>query len=136
MVLRQAVSLLSAASLERALAGLAGPLRVDMPIARLDAEMDRILAERVRTAPNAIIRSVYSAMMGRIGAAHAAVCRRRLEVFVNGARFAALRRGGVPEPELFAAGSETDPAEARRLLDKLPNYQIDLEAVCAGLERA
>lgn len=135
MELGQEVTLLSTAALDRALEALSGPLRIELPVARLDEAVDRILGERARRAPNAIIRSVYEAMVGKVGAAHAAACRRRVETFVNGARFSALRARGVPEPELSADAPEMGYSDARRLLDKLPNYQIDLEAVCAEIER-
>lgn len=133
----------------------------------VDQVFDSILRQRMDSAPTDFIRAAYRVLVGRVGWAVAAVCRRRLATAANGARFAALRAAGAPEPVLLVC---TEPArlaefaspgavlavpygtaarglparpegraldegfdEAKRMLDKLANYQLDLDTVAAEM---
>lgn len=133
----------------------------------LDRVFDSILRQRMDSAPTDFIRSAYRVLVGRVGWAVAAVCRRRLATAVNSARFEGLRRLGAAEPVLLVcttaarlaefsgpgvaaavpyaaaeAGLPPRPGgralddgydEAKRLLDKLANYQLDLDTVAAEM---
>ncbi len=136
---------------------------------RLDRTFDAIALQRMDGAPTDFIRAAYRLLLGRVGTAVAAVCRRRLATAVNGARFKALARRGAPRPVLLVeaaaakaaefaapdtlvavpyeaavslpplpAGSALDEAydASKGLLDKLANYQIDLDVIAGELEAA
>lgn len=155
---------------ERAAAG--GPLPgalFGVDAVRLTGVYDSIAHARMDSAPTDFIRAAYRLLVGRVGWAVAAVCRRRLSAALNGARFAALAAKGAPRPLLLvsapadrlgefaapetawavpfaAAGAVPAPVpgraleegydEAKRLVDKLANYQIDLDAVAGELQEA
>lgn len=133
----------------------------------LDRVFDSILRQRMDSAPTDFIRAAYRVLVGKVGWAVAAVCRRRLATAVNSARFSALKSLGAPDPVLlvcteparlgefsgpgaalavpYAAASRGLPPrpegraledgydEAKRLLDKLANYQLDLDTVAAEM---
>lgn len=134
---------------------------------RLEGVWDSIANARIAGAPTDSVRSAYRLLVGRVGWAVAAVCRRRLSAALNGARFKALSNKGAPRPRLLVrvppgrlaefSAPETDLAvpfaaavalpavpggrvleegydEAKRLLDKLANYQLDLDVVSGELE--
>lgn len=138
-------------------------------VGRLDGAYDAIARARIEAAPTDSMRAAYRLLVGRVGWALAAVCRRRLSLTLNGRRFAVLAEKGAPRPALIVsvppgrlaefaapetflavpygaapalppppAGRTLEDAydAAKQLLDKLANYQIDPDAVAAGLEAA
>ncbi|MBI3297883.1 MAG: hypothetical protein HYZ75_06955 [Elusimicrobia bacterium] len=136
---------------------------------RIDRTLDAILLQRMDGAQTDFIRAAYRVILGRVGRAVAAVCRRRLATEANGARLNGLLKKRAPLPVLlviaepgrladcgapktafgvpYAAalalparpeGKALDDGydDAKRLLDKLANYQLDLDRIAAELEAA
>lgn len=120
-------------------------LTVSVPVGRLDAVLNPVLASRMTTAPIETIRAAYRLLYGRVGASLAKAAYRRMRIAFNGARWELLKERGAREPALVwdltgrpegleDVAPERGWEEARRMLDKLANYQIDLDAVAASLE--
>lgn len=138
-------------------------------VGRLEHAFDSIAYQRMNSAPTDSIRASYRVLVGRVGWAVAAVCRRKLSTALNGRRFAGLALKGAPRPRLLLSAPverlaeltapETDLAvpysaavalptaptgraledaydDAKRLLDKLANYQIDLDVIAGELAEA
>lgn len=145
------------------------PALFGVDVGRLERAFDSIAYQRMDSAPTDSIRASYRVLVGRVGWAVAAVCRRKLSTALNGRRFAALALKGAPRLRLLVSASperlpelaapETDLAvpyasaialpavptgraledaydDAKRLLDKLANYQIDLDVIAGELEEA
>lgn len=68
---------------------------------RIDRTFDAILRARMAAAPTDSIAAAYRVLLGRVGWAVAAVCRRRISMAGNGARAAALAKKGAPRPGLL-----------------------------------
>lgn len=114
--------------------GLIVVLRADL----LDDAIDPIVEARMRSAPTATIAAAYRVLIGRAGVSAAKMAFQRLSRALNGARYAGLAR---PPRLLCVPGRAQEDlasgqAEARLALDKLANYQIDLDAIAAYLGKA
>ena len=149
--------------------GELAPAILGVDVGRLERAFDSIAYQRMDSAPTDSIRAAYRVLIGRVGWAVAAVCRRRLALTLNSRRFAALALKGAPRPLLlvsapaarlaefaspetllavpYAAATDLPPVpagraledaydDAKRMLDKPANYQIDLDVIAGELEEA
>ena len=82
-----------------------------MDAAGLEAAYDAIARARIEAAPTDSMRAAYRLLVGRVGWAVAAVCRRRLSLTLNGRRFAALAARGAPRPLLLVSAHPQRLAE-------------------------
>ncbi|HVE12487.1 MAG TPA: hypothetical protein VNI01_03755 [Elusimicrobiota bacterium] len=100
---------------------------------RVDAAVDPILEARMRSAPISSIAAAYRVLLGKVGASACEAARQRLARSLNSARFEALSARGARAPR-FSCVPEPTEAPDPRLIDKLANYQIDLDVIARELE--